>query len=172
MDMNAKPSKADHRKLVTDERRLLEEAINALSLRERTARGIIEAGWSIKDIMAHLAEWEQMFLGWYRAGLRGEMPETPAPGYTFGAKSLSLLNDSIYRKYRRRSLTDVQSCFDQSYREVLQALDGMTEDELNTPARYAWIGKHTVGDSLAANTWKHYRWAHVLIAKWSKRKKL
>lgn len=164
------PSKEDHLKLVTDERHLLEETINALSTRARTAQGVIEAGWSVKDIMAHLTAWEQMFLGWYRASLRGEMPETPAPGYTFGAKSLNLLNDSIYRANRRRSLADVQRDFDRSYREVLQTLDAMTEDELNTPARYAWVGKHTVGDSLAANTWKHYRWARGLIAKWVKQK--
>ena len=164
------PSKEDHLKLVTDERHLLEETINALSTRARTAQGVIEAGWSVKDIMAHLTTWEQMFLGWYRASLRGEMPETPAPGYTFGAKSLNLLNDSIYRANRRRSLADVQRDFDRSYREVLQTLDAMTEDELNTPARYAWVGKHTVGDSLAANTWKHYRWARGLIAKWVNQK--
>lgn len=169
--MKDKPSKEGHRKLVTEERRLLEEAINALSPRERTARGVIDAGWSVKDVMAHLAEWEQMFLGWYAAGKRGETPETPAPGYTFGAKSLNLLNDAIYRKYRRRSLDDVQAFFDQSYQQVLQALEGMSEKELNTPARYAWVGKHTVGDGLAANTWKHYRWARTLIAKWSKRNK-
>lgn len=166
--MNAKPSKAGHRKLVMDERQRLEEAIDALSPRQRTQRGIIDAGWSVKDIMAHLAEWEQMFLGWHAAGVRGETPETPAPGYTFGAKSLGQLNEAIYRKYRRRSLADVQAYFDQSYQQVLQALDGMSEEELNTPARYAWVGNHTVGDGLAANTWKHYRWARVLIAKWIK----
>lgn len=168
--MKDKPSKEGHRKLVTDERQRLEAAIIALSPRQRTASGVIDAGWSVKDIMAHLAEWEQMFLGWHAAGVRGESPETPAPGYTFGVKSLGQLNDAIYRKYRRRSLTDVQAFFDQSYQQILQALDGMSEEELNTPARYAWLGKHTVGDGLAANTWKHYRWARGLIVKWAKKK--
>lgn len=168
--MKDKPSKEGHRKLVTDERRLLEEAINALSPRERTASGVIDAGWSVKDIMAHLAEWEQMFLGWVAASRRGETPDVPAPGYTFGAKSLNLLNDAIYRKYRRRSLADVQAIFDKSYQEILQVLDGMSEEELNTPARYAWLGKHSLGDALAANTWKHYHWARGLITKWAKLK--
>jgi hypothetical protein len=169
--MPDKPSKEGHRKLVTDERRLLEQAIAALAPRQRTTRGVIDAGWSVKDIMAHLAEWEQMFLGWHAAGLRGETPETPAPGYTFGAKSLNQLNDAIYRKYRRRSLAEVQTFFEQSFEQMLQALDGMSEAELNTPARYVWLGKHTLGDGLAANTWKHYRWARTLIEKWAKRAK-
>jgi hypothetical protein len=69
----------------------------------------------VKDLMAHLVEWEQMFLGWYRAGLRGENPQTPAPGYTWGWESLHKLNDKIYRHYRRAPLAEVRSLFAHSY---------------------------------------------------------
>jgi hypothetical protein len=37
--------------------------------------------WSAKDVLAHLTEWEQMVLGWYHAGLAGETPALPAPGF-------------------------------------------------------------------------------------------
>lgn len=167
--MSNKLSKAEQRKLIVEERHMIEETINALSPRLRTQRGVTDAGWSVKDVMAHLAEWEQMFLGWYAAGVRGEKPELPAPGYNFSAKSLNQLNDAIYRKYRPRSFADVQALFAQSHRDVLQWLDATSEDELNTPARYAWMGKHNLSQFLAANTWNHYRWARTMISKWSKR---
>jgi hypothetical protein len=37
--------------------------------------------WSVKDTLAHLYEWKQMFFTWYESGLRGENPVLPAPGY-------------------------------------------------------------------------------------------
>jgi len=37
--------------------------------------------WSVKEVLAHLVEWEQMVVGWYRVGHGGEVPELPAPGY-------------------------------------------------------------------------------------------
>ena len=37
--------------------------------------------WSPKDVLAHLTEWQQMALGWYRAGLKDQVPQLPAPGY-------------------------------------------------------------------------------------------
>lgn len=37
--------------------------------------------WTVCDLVAHLEEWHQMFLGWYEQGLRGATPEMPARGY-------------------------------------------------------------------------------------------
>ena len=34
-------------------------------------------GWSAKDHLAHLAEWERMLFAWYDAGQRGESPAAP-----------------------------------------------------------------------------------------------
>jgi hypothetical protein len=51
----------------------------------RSANHMIEPGvvgeWLVKDVFAHLIEWEQMVLGWYRAKLRCEIPAMPAPGH-------------------------------------------------------------------------------------------
>jgi len=42
--------------------------------------GIWGDGWTIKDLLAHLTEWE-MFLSWYRKGLQDDNPAVPAPGF-------------------------------------------------------------------------------------------
>lgn len=33
--------------------------------------GVWGEGWTVKDLFAHLTEWEQMLLAWYNAGLAG-----------------------------------------------------------------------------------------------------
>jgi hypothetical protein len=49
--------------------------------------------WSVKDIVARLVDWEQRFIGWYDAGLRGEVPEVPAPGIVWD--ELDILNKEL-----------------------------------------------------------------------------
>src|SRR5260370_19503772 len=60
-----------------------------------------EGEWSIKDIMAHIAVWEQLCTRWLEEFLRGVTPQ-PAERLEDG------VNDRIYREYRDRSLAEVQ----------------------------------------------------------------
>ncbi len=46
-----------------------------------TESGAWGQDWTIKDLFAHLTEWEHMFLTWYRQGQEGIDPDMPAPGY-------------------------------------------------------------------------------------------
>ena len=87
------------------ERSALDDTLALLSLRQMTIAGVTRGGWSVKDVLAHLVEWQQMNLDWYAAGLRGEKPAMPAPGYTL--RELPRLNQMIYRKHHRRSLQAV-----------------------------------------------------------------
>ncbi|MGD8586077.1 MAG: ClbS/DfsB family four-helix bundle protein, partial [Chloroflexota bacterium] len=63
---------------IRTERRRLEQNLELLDEAQMLRPGVV-GDWSVKDILAHLADWECRFLGWYRAGQRGEVPETPAP---------------------------------------------------------------------------------------------
>lgn len=54
-------------------------------------------GWTICDLLAHLTEWEQMFLGWYQAGLNGGQPIMPAPGFKWN--ETPRLNRAIQSKH-------------------------------------------------------------------------
>jgi hypothetical protein len=75
------------------ERSALDDALMLLTLRQMTKGGVTRGGWSVKDVLAHLVEWQQMNLAWYAAGLRGEKPAVPAPGFTL--RELPRLNDMI-----------------------------------------------------------------------------
>ena len=149
------------------ERKLLEQTLGSLTSRQMTQPGVCADGkWSVKDILAHLVEWEQMFLGWYRAGLRGEVFKTPAPGINW--RQLPLLNQRIYEKHRNRSLKSVLADFSASHNETLKTVRSLPEEEIFEKARYAWLGSLALVSYIGANTGSHYRWARKLIRKWKR----
>jgi hypothetical protein len=117
----------------------------------------------VKDVLAHLSEWEQMVLGWYKAGRRGQVPHTPAEGFSWG--QLPALNQQIYEKHRDRPLDDVLKQFRASYRQMLKAVQGLSEEDLFTPGRYAWAKKNTLGAYITSCTSSHYRWARTEMRK-------
>jgi uncharacterized protein (TIGR03083 family) len=158
-------SKSDLVSAIEAERRQLEEALAGLTDEQMTQPGVCE-GWSAKDLMAHLVEWEQMLLGWYRAGVRGGVPKTPAPDFSWG--QLPALNQRIYEKHHDRSLSDVRADFDASYREIHDLVAGLPEAELLEPRRYSWLGKHALASYVAPNTSSHYAWARKLVRKWAR----
>ena len=113
--------------------------------------------WSVKDILAHLVDWEQRFIGWYQAGLRGEVPQTPAPGYTW--RELPRLNQAGYEQHKDDALEQVLERFQQSYWEILALVEGMTEGEIFDAKVYPWTGDSALLPWIAANTSSHYNWA-------------
>ena len=131
----------------------LEAALAGVSEEAMLQPGVV-GGWSIKDILAHISDWEQRFLSWYRAGQRGEIPERPEPGLTWD--DTDLLNQRIYEKHRHRSLPDVRDGFDASYRELISTVEAMSEPELFTVGHFAWTGDYPLLVYLRANADQHY----------------
>ena len=95
------------------------------------------------------------------AGLRGEVPELPAPGYTWEQEPE--LNQAIYEKYRDLSLDEVLAFSQASHRETLGVVQGMSEAELFTPGAYAWTKQNTLCAYVDPCTASHYRWAREEI---------
>ena len=153
---------------IDQERNALEEFLRSLTPDELVRPNIL-GPWSAKDVMAHLLEWEQMFLGWYKAGLRGKLPEKPAPGFKWN--QLPELNQQIYEKYCDQSLQEVQRQFRASYRQIIKTLHGLPEEDLFTPKRFAWTEKHALLSFILPNTSSHYRWARTEMQKTMKKKK-
>lgn len=147
------------------ERDALDDALALLSIRQMTAAGVTRGGWSVKDILAHLVEWQRMNLDWYAAGVRGEKPAMPAPGYTL--RELPRLNAMIYRKHHRRALRDVLDDYRTFHDRMVSLIESLPDDELVTLGRYAWTGPSwTLSDYLRASTAAHYLWARTRIRRW------
>jgi nicotinamidase-related amidase len=154
----------------TNKQQLLDEAqkkyealgrqVASFTPEEMVRPGVIGT-WSIKDILAHLLEWQTMLMGWYEAGLRGETPAVPAEEYNWS--QLPELNQAIYERCRDAALDDVRSQLDASHRHMLDVVASLSEEELFTPERYAWIGINTLASYVDSCAGAHYRWARTGI---------
>jgi hypothetical protein len=155
-------SKAELLTAIEKERGALEELLESLSSEDMIEPGVV-GEWSVKDVLAHLTEWEQMVLGWYRAGLRGQMPELPAPGYKWN--QTPQLNQKIYKKHRDRALEQVLREFQDSHEEILDVIHDLSNDDLFTAGKYAWTRRNTMGTYFVSATSSHYLWARKEIRK-------
>ena len=124
----------------------------------------MSAGWVVgKDVLAHLSEWEQMCLDWYRLGVIGEKPPVPAEGYNWA--QLPALNQHILEKHRQRTLEEILDWFEASYMEILAIVQDIPEAEMFTPGKYAWTGKNSMAAYFIGSTSSHYLWARKEVRK-------
>ena len=148
------------------ERTKLDAVLAPLTPAQTVAPGVV-GEWSVKDVLAHLAEWERMALGWYRAGLRGEAPEVPAPGFKWN--ETPRLNRAIFETHRDRPLDEVVAWFRSSREEMRGVIASLTDEQLFTPGRFAWTRKNTLGTYFVSATSSHDLWARTRIARWRRR---
>ena len=119
--------------------------------------------WSVKDTLAHLAEWLRMNLGWHQAGLRNEKPAMPAPGFKWN--QLPALNKQIYLQYQDTPLDVVLADLQQLHQECMRFIESLSQEQLFTSGSFAWTGSHNMAIFLNANTASHYRWARTNLRK-------
>ncbi len=140
----------------------LEEFGADLKPNEMTRPGAL-GEWSVKDVLAHLYEWQQMFFRWYEAGLRGEKPAVPAEGYKWS--QLPALNQKIFETYRDYPLDEVVGLLRSSHDKTISLIKALSDEALTTPGLYPWMNQNTLIAYLAANTSSHYHWARTEMRK-------
>ncbi|MEO1060474.1 MAG: ClbS/DfsB family four-helix bundle protein [Actinomycetota bacterium] len=143
---------------------LLTTTVNALPSDQLTVGGVCDE-WSVKDLLAHLDAWHELFLGWEEVGSTGGSPEMPAPGLTW--KDTPTLNQQIWERTRGDDLADVRARLDDSHRRIAATV-ARYGDDLFEKRRYAWTGSTSVGSYAVSATTSHYDWARKLIRRWAK----
>jgi hypothetical protein len=141
--------------------------LDRISVDHRSDPGVWGDGWTVKDLVAHLAEWHALFLGWYREGLQGRKPEMPAPGFKWN--QTPALNRAIQEKHRDRPYQEVWADFSNTHAEVLEIAVGLSERDLLDPGRFPWTGRNALVTYLGANTSSHYRFASKVLKRWLRR---
>jgi hypothetical protein len=133
--------------------------IDSLSREQRLWRGAY--GWSAKDHVAHLAEWERLFFGWYDAGVRGDDPPVPAEGYTWA--TVDALNRAIYERHRDDQLEHVLADWSDTSRRLIVFTQATPEPDLFTTGRYSWTGRGNLASFVYECGPNHYRWSAAEI---------
>jgi hypothetical protein len=142
------------------EYRLLKRCLDGLDPAEIELPGVCHA-WSTKDVMAHLVEWKKMFLGWYRQGLQGETPRTPAEDLKW--TQTPALNERIYQKWKHERYEVILAEFEAEYAKMLALTRSLSEEKLFRKGLYPWLRVWPLSRWIAAQTSSHYRWARTRI---------
>lgn len=137
-----------------------------LSPEQRTMTGVWGDEWTVKDLVAHLAEWQRMFLRWYRVGAEGREPEMPAAGYKWN--ETPRLNRDIQARHRDRPWDEVRMDFDRGHREIVALVESLSEEQLLEPGHFAWTGGNALTTYLGANTASHYRFGIKVLKRWKR----
>jgi hypothetical protein len=163
MLMDEQMTKPSILEMIHSERETLEATLDRLSEGQMIQPGV-ENDWSVKDILAHIADWEKRMVQWIEESLRGETPERPAPGMTWD--DMDRLNEQIYLANKDRPLHEVLAEFHNSYQQSLKAVEALSEDDLIDPDRFAWREGDPLWQMVAANTWWHYKEHRESIGNW------
>jgi len=167
--MGKRLAKKDLLAVIEVEKNKLVGLIENLENGQMIEAGVTPSGWSVKDILSHLIEWQQMNIFWYQAGKRGETPFVPAKGISW--RETSKLNHSIFLKHKNRDLMRVRRDFAASHQAMLDLIEEAQEDELIAVGHFSWCGSSwCLSDYIRANTASHYGWASKHIKKWLKEK--
>lgn len=112
-------------------------------------------GWSVKDNLAHLSEWEQFLL---RNQFQGHRPDEALQvnRATLEQSNEDLLNAILFERNRDRSLSDILADLHDTHAQLLAALEQMPGSDL-TKLTYA-IGPEArpVIVWVVYNTYEHY----------------
>lgn len=139
--------------------------IESIEAEDRLKAGACEI-WSVKDVLAHLDAWHEMFLTWEKAGVASDVSEMPAPGYTW--KETPALNEEIYQTTKGDDYDAVVARLADSYHRVRIIVEGYSNDDLATKRRYKWTGSTSVLSYAVSATSSHYDWARKHIRKFKK----
>ncbi|HYO44935.1 MAG TPA: ClbS/DfsB family four-helix bundle protein [Candidatus Limnocylindrales bacterium] len=129
---------------------------------EMAKPGVVGA-WSVRDVLAHLAEWHAMVERWVTAGERGETPHVPADGFNWG--QLPALNESIRRQHADRPVDEVLAWWVAAHAGTVRRIEGLAEADLFRPGLYPWMNRNTLAAYLTSVTSSHDRWARTEIRK-------
>jgi len=117
--------------------------------------------WSVKDLLAVRTWWTEHVINWVEAGIRGETPTTPAPGYRWS--ETPRLNTDVVIKNRRESYHSIRAGLKKGYRRVMETIDSLDDTELLEVGVFPWAGKYPISRWISINTTRQYLTARKYI---------
>jgi hypothetical protein len=89
-------------------------------------------GWTIKEILAHIAGWDEVATSALRAHAAGTVPAALDP------PGIDAYNDLLVHKYEALSHEEMVQVWRQARRELKNALTDMPVESLHEPMLYPW----------------------------------
>jgi hypothetical protein len=130
---------------------------------------VLDDGSSVKDLIAHVAAYENWMAAQIRAANEARAPtnrelygvDDPPPALS-GADGWDLdrQNAAIYAQHKDVPLSDVQAFSARAFQDLLAAIAAVSEDDLARPGAQSWAGDSTLLAMVADEACGHYD-AHI-----------
>ena len=119
-----------------------------------TVPGVNEDGWSVKDIVAHVAWYESEATHILKSHtLASESPENDR----IWGIPINERNSAFYEQNRNVPLSDVLTMGQDAFRAFLHEAQKLAEEDLSDPARYKGMpADWAPWEVVASNTFEHY----------------
>lgn len=144
------------------ERRGALEALIAQFTTQQTDNPHPPDGWSVKDVMAHVAFWENYAAQRLQEAARGETPKMLGD---VDEARLNQINADALQAGRAQSLEQVQADFARVHRELIDAIQTVPQDP-NAVWWALWPDAETPRNLIEWNTTGHYDEHGADLQKW------
>jgi hypothetical protein len=129
------------------------EVLSGIPEHEMVSRPAVE-WWTLKDLLGHIAMWEQVALQFIAEYRQDGLP-----------KSLGLSDDAALDAYNKRGaalrrdwpLERVRAEFDTSHRDLMAAVQSLSDVELNAALPAPWPEGYSLASLIAVNSYDHER---------------
>jgi len=145
--------KADLLDVIRRERQNLDSLIDSLTQDQKCTLGV-EASWSVKDLMAHIAAWERLALDRIHAALTGEPIKIPI---IEGDNFVDDFNGEVYSRNRYEPLESVEEEYKGSYADFLVQIENLGWDFIQAVLPFEWAGDLTALVLISSNSHWHYK---------------
>ncbi|HET9493286.1 MAG TPA: ClbS/DfsB family four-helix bundle protein [Chloroflexia bacterium] len=129
---------------------------------------------SPKDVLAHIAAWQQLETNWLRDSLWGRGAVRFAPGFEVSLDTpedevegvQNRLNEYVFEQNKDRPFAEVLGDYRRTYRELTSTIEQMSDEDLNDPKRFEWWRGEPVWSSIAGNSYAHVEEHLVVLSDW------
>lgn len=139
-----------------------EKLINSLTDLQLTTPGV-QGTWSVKDMLAHLAAWEQLTLERLTSWLENRPLNFRAIKTD---EDVEWMNEKVYLRNRVRSLADVREDFQLAHPRLMEKVEKLDKQVLEQDAPLGWANGRPLWQLIADNTYLHYAEHQAAIEAW------
>ena len=119
--------------------------------RERMSEPAFEGGWSVKDIVAHVAAWERVAAARLEHGLGRGRALDPLEDLPLDER-----NQRYFEANREAQLDDVIAGELEAWAQLLSIVEALDEADLHDPSRLRLRGDVEPWQMIAANSHEHF----------------
>ena len=160
--MRSSRTKSEILERLAAERARLQATIASIEPGAMVVPGVV-GEWSVKDVLAHLADWEAHMLVWLAAGRDGVEVTGPEEGLTWSG--MAAFNRRIHAAHRDQALADVLAYFRGEHERFMDMVQAMPEREMMARGLYSFTGREALYDWLVRYA-EHDAWGTRRLGEW------